>query len=135
MVGDAVAHCFYEDGFAAVLQCHTPSFLRYFANGEDVVSIDADGVDTVAYASAGYAIATILLQGWGGDRIAVVAANEDDGTGASSRYVQGGMKVAFAGCTFAEVARHNTRNDVGILESLDFESVGGASGRVSGSRV
>ena len=128
MVGNAVAHRFNEDGFAAILQCHPPCFFGHFAYGEDVVPIYADGVNTVAYTSASDAIPAVLLQGWCGDCVAVVAADEDHGARACSCYIEGGMEVALAGCTFAEVAGYNPRSDVGVLKSLYFESVSRAGG-------
>lgn len=38
------------------------------------------------------------------------------------------MEIAFAGGAFAEVASYDSCGDVGVLESLQFERVSGASG-------
>lgn len=128
MVRDAVAHRFDEDGFAAVGEGHAAGLLGGFAHGEDVVAVDADGVDAVADASAGDAVASVLLEGWGGDGVAVVAAQEDDGAGAGGGDVEGGVEIAFAGGAFAEVAGYYAPRQVGVLEGLEFESVGCAGG-------
>ena len=128
VVGNAVAHCFNEDGFAAILQCHSPCFFGHFAYSEDIVPIYADGVNTVAYTAASDAITAVLLQGRCRDCVAVVAANEDHGARACSCYIKGGMEVTLAGCTFAEVAGYNPRSDIRVLESLYFKSVGCAGG-------
>ena len=61
MVRDAVGHGFYEDGFPAVLEGHSAGFLCDFADGEDVVAVDADGVDAVADAAAGDTVAAVLF--------------------------------------------------------------------------
>lgn len=124
MVRDAVAHRLDEDGFPAVGEGDAARFLRCFVDGEDVVAVDADGVDAVAYAAAGDAVAAILFQGRGGDGVAVVAADEDDGAGAGGGEVEAGVEVAFAGGAFTEVAGDDTGGGVGVLEGLDFEGVG-----------
>ena len=124
MVRDAVAHRLNEDGFAAVREGDAARFLRCFVDGEDVVAVNADRVDTVAYAAAGDAVAAILFQGWGGDGVAVVAADEDDRAGAGGGDVETGVEVAFAGGAFAEVAGDDAGGGVGVLEGLDFEGVG-----------
>lgn len=125
---DAVAHCFYEDRFAAVFEGHTAGFFCCFADGEDIVAVDADGVDAVANAAAGDAVAAVLFQRWGRDCKAVVAADEDDGAGACGGDVEGGVEIAFAGGTFAEIACYDSGSYVGILKGLKLESVGGAGG-------
>lgn len=61
MVGDAVAHCFDEDGPATVGEGDLACFLCGFVDGEDIVAVDADGVDAVAYAAAGDAVAAVLF--------------------------------------------------------------------------
>ena len=124
VVRDAVAHRLDEDGFPAVGEGDAARFLRCFVDGEDVVAVDADGVDAVAYAAAGNAVAAILFQGWGGDGVAVVAADENDGAGAGGGEVEAGVEIAFAGGAFAEVAGDDTGGGVGVLEGLDFEGVG-----------
>lgn len=124
VVRDAVAHRLDEDGFPAVGEGNAARFLRCFVDGEDVVAVDADGVDAVAYAAAGDAVAAILFQGRGGDGVAVVAADEDNGTGAGGGDVEAGVEVAFAGGAFAEVAGDDAGGEVGVLEGLDFEGVG-----------
>lgn len=115
MVRDAVAHSFNEDGPSAIFQGHSTGFFGHFADGEDVVSVDADCVDAVSDSSAGDAVASILFEGWGRDGVAVVAADEDYGAGSCGCDVEGGMEVAFACGTFAEVAGNDPLWDVGVL--------------------
>lgn len=128
MVRDAVAHRFDQDRFPAVLQRHRPRFPGGFADGEDVVAVDADGVDAVSDPAARDAVAPVLFQGGRRDGVAVVAADEDDGAGAGGGDVEGGVEVALAGGAFAEVAGYDALGEVWVLEGLEFESVGGAGG-------
>ena len=128
MVRDAIAHRFDEDGFAAVFERHPAGFPGDFAHREDVVAVDADGVDAVTDAAAGDAVAAVLLDGCGGDGEAVVATDEDYGAGARGCDVEGGVEVSFAGGTFSEVAGYDSRWDLGVLEGLELECVGGAGG-------
>ena len=128
MVGNAVAHRFDENGFAAILQCHPACFFGHFSYSEDIIPVYPDGVNTVAYTSASDTITAVLLKGRCGDCVAVISADEDHGARACSCYIKGGMEVALAGCTFAEIAGYNSWSDIGVLESLYFESVGCAGG-------
>lgn len=128
MVRDAVAHRFDEDRFSAVFERHATSLLRDFAHSKNIITINANSVDTVSYAAASDAITTVLLDGGGGDGEAVVAADEDDWTGARGGYVEGGVEVTFASGTFAEVAGYNSLGDGGVLKGLEFEGVGCAGG-------
>lgn len=61
MVRDAVAHGFNEDGFAAPGKRHAACLEGDFTHGEDVVPIDAHGVDAVSDTAAGDAVATVLF--------------------------------------------------------------------------
>lgn len=128
MVRDAVAHRFDQDRFPAVLQRHRPRFLGGFADGEDVVAVDTDGVDAVADPAARDTVAPVLFQGGRGDGVAVVAADEHNGAGAGGGDVEGGVEVALAGGAFAEVAGYDALGEVWVLEGLEFECVGGAGG-------
>jgi len=118
VVGNTIAHRFDQDWFSAILECHATGFFGDFANGKDVVAVNADGVDAVAYATAGDAVATVLFDCGGGDCEAVVAADEDYGTGTCGCYVEGGVKVAFAGGAFAEVAGYYSWRSLGVLHVL-----------------
>ena len=69
-----------------------------------------------------------MFEGRGGDGVAVVAAEEDDGAGAGSGDVKGGVEVAFAGGAFAEIAGCDAGGNGGVLEGLEFECVGCAGG-------
>ena len=105
-----------------------PRLKHDFADGEDVVAVDADGVDAVADATARDAVAAVLLQCGRRDGVPVVAAYEDDGAGACGGNVEGGVAVAFAGGAFAKVAGYDSRWEVGVLQGLQFQGVGGAGG-------
>lgn len=128
MVRDTVAHCLDKDGTAAVRERNAACFPHRLVHGEDVVAVDADRVDAVAHAATGDAVAAVLFQCRGGDGVAVVAADEDDGAGASGGDVQAGVKVAFACSALAEVAGYDSGRGVGVLEGLEFQGVGGAGG-------
>lgn len=78
MVGDAVAHGFDQDWFAAAGKGHVARFFRGLSYGEYVVAVYADGVDTVADASAGDAVASVLFQRGGRDCVAIIATDEYD---------------------------------------------------------
>lgn len=54
-------------------------FFGGLADGEYVVAVDADGVDAVADAAAGDAVASVLFQCRGGDCVPVITADEYDG--------------------------------------------------------
>ena len=103
-------------------------FAHGFVDGEDVVAVDSDGVDPIADAAAGDSIATVLFQGRGGDGVAVVAADEDYGTGSGGGNVEPCVEVAFAGSAFAEVASYYAGWGVGVLEGLELQGVGGSGG-------
>ena len=124
MVGNAIAHRFDEDRFAAVLERHSACFFCGFSDGEDVVAVNADSVDAVTDSSACDAVATILLQCGGGDGVAVVSTEENYGAGACGGNVESGMEVSFACSAFAEIAGNNSRSQVGVLKGLKFKSVG-----------
>lgn len=117
-MGDAVAHRFNEDRLSAIFERHATGFLGDFANSKDVVAVNTDGVDAIAYATAGDAVATVLFDCGGGDCEAVVAADQDYGTGTCGCYVEGGVKVAFAGGAFAEVAGYYSWRSLGVLHVL-----------------
>ena len=61
MVRYAITHGFDEDWFSAVREGHFAGDFGYGADGEDVVAVDADGVDAVADAAACDAVAAVLL--------------------------------------------------------------------------
>ena len=87
VMGGAVAHRFDEDGFAAIFECHSAGFFGDFTHGENVIAVDADGVNAVANAAAGDAVAAVLLDCCGGDGEAVVSTDEYYGTRACGCYV------------------------------------------------
>ena len=118
MVGNTVTHRFDEDGAAAVFEGHTSSSGCRLADGEDVVAVDADCVDAVTDSATGDAVAAVLVQGRGGDRVAVIPADEDYGAGSGCGDVEGGVEVSFACGTFAEIAGYYSRFDVWVLEGL-----------------
>lgn len=65
VVRDAVAHGFDEDGLApagvVAGESHLARFARDAPHGEDVVAVYPDGVDAVADAAAGDAVAAVLF--------------------------------------------------------------------------
>lgn len=125
---DAVAHRLNEHWFAAVGERHAARFLRGCTHGEDIVAVNADGVNAVAHATAGDAITAVLLQRWRRDRVSIIAANVDDGAGAGGGNIECSMEISFAGGALAEVAHYYSRREVGVLERLQLESVGCAGG-------
>lgn len=119
-MGDAVAHCLDEDGLAAVREGEFASSDRSFSHGEDVVAVDADGINAVADTSAGYAVATVLFQRWCRDGEAVVPTYEDDGAGAGGGDVERGVEVALGGCSFAKVAGADSVGEGRVELTLQF---------------
>jgi len=129
VVADAVGHDFDEDGLPGSLQCQSASLRCHLLDCEDVVAVDADGMDPVTYASARDAVAAVLLQRRGADGVAVVPTDEDDGAGSRRCNVERGVEVAFAGGTLPEIASHNRLGiRVRVLRVPHFESVCGACG-------
>lgn len=61
MVRDAVAHGFDQDGLPAFKKGHLAGAFCDFADGEDVVAIDTNGVNAIANTSAGDPIAAVLF--------------------------------------------------------------------------
>ena len=111
----AVAHRLDKDRAAPILKGHPASFLGGFADGEDIVSVDADGVDAVAYPATSDPITAVLLQCRCGDRVTIVATDEDHGTRPRCSDVETGVKISFTGRAFAKVARHDPLWHVGVL--------------------
>lgn len=60
------------------------------------------------------------------DRVSVVAADVDDGAGARGGDIERGVEVAFRGGAFTEEAGDYPGWQVRVLESLNFQRVGGA---------
>jgi len=89
-------------------------------NCEDVIAVYTNGIDTIADATTGDTISTVLLEGGCGDCIAIVPTNEDDWTRAGGCYVKSSVEVAFTRCAFSEIACNNSRRNVGILQCLDL---------------
>lgn len=78
-MGDAIAHSFDKDGPSSIFQSHPTGFSGHFVYGENVVAVDADGIDAVSDSPTGDSVAPVLFQGGCGDGIAVVATDEDHG--------------------------------------------------------
>lgn len=104
MVGDAIAHGFNEDGLTSIRERHTAGFLGNFTYSEDIISIDPDGVNTIADTAASNTISPVLLQGGRGYCISVVSADEYYRAGACRSDVERSMEVAFASGTFTKIA-------------------------------
>lgn len=128
VVRDTVAHRFDEDWPAAVRERNAARFPHRLVHGKDVIAVNADRVDAVAHAAAGDTVAAVLVERRGGDGVAVVAADEDDGAGPRGGDVQAGVEVAFAGGALAEVAGYDAGRGIGVLEGLELQGVGGAGG-------
>lgn len=54
-----------------------------------------------------YAVPTVLLRGWCGDGVAIVPAEEDDGTLQGGSEVETGVGIPFTGRPLAKVTDHN----------------------------
>lgn len=94
-MGNAIGHCFDEDGAPAIGERQLARFLGHLEHGPDVVAVDADRVDSVAGAAAGDAVAAVLFQRGGRDGVPVVATDEDYGAGARGGYVEGAVEISF----------------------------------------
>ena len=89
---------------------------------EQVVSVHADGHDSVARAAAGHSVASVLILDVGRYGVAIVAAEEDHGHVEYGRKVHGGVRVALARAAVAEVGDRAQA----VLHAL--VGVGGAHG-------
>lgn len=124
MVRDAVTHRFDQDGFPTAFKRQLSSFLCGCSHRKDVIAVHANSIDTVTDTSTCDTIAAVLFECRGGDGVPVVPADEDDGAGTGCGDVEGGMKVAFASGALAEVTGYDSGGEVGVLEGLEFQSVG-----------
>lgn len=128
-MGDAVGHGFDEDRAIGFGEGAGAGVLGYFADSEDVVAVDADGVDSIADAAGGNAVAFVLLDTGGGNGEAVVAADEEHRAGFGGGDVEGGVEVAFRGGAFAKVTGYDAAVGVfgtGCHAVFQLERVGGA---------
>src|SRR5271154_6701010 len=62
VMADSVAHRFNQYGPPTALKRHLPRFRRCLSNGKNIISIDADSVDSIANSATSDAISLVLLQ-------------------------------------------------------------------------
>ena len=120
---DTVAHRFNKDWLSTILERHSPGFFSHFPYSEDVITVNADGIDAVTYTATSDAVAAVLLDGRGGDGEAVIPAEEDHRAGARSCYIESGVEITFASGTFAKVAGYDSGYNLRILEALELQCV------------
>lgn len=80
-----------------------------------MVSISPNSVETVTGSFAGDTVSAVLFGSGSADGVAVIAAEEDDGTVEGGGEVEGGVGVAFGRRAVAEVADY----DPSVLRSLE----------------
>ena len=98
---------------------------------EQVVSVHADGHDSVARAAAGHSVASVLILDVGRYGVAIVAAEEDHGHVEHGREIHGGVRVTLAGRSFTEIRdRHQA-----ILFSLECVGRADCLRQLSGQRA
>jgi len=86
-------------------------------NSEEIVTIDADGVDAVAESASSDTVTAVLILGGGRDGVTVVTAEEHDRSLKGSGEVQTGVEITFGGSTLTEEA-NNDLVRLGLLKSI-----------------
>lgn len=125
MVAYAVSHHLNEDGLAAVEEGEAARFFCGASDREDVVAVDAEGCDAQTCSAGSDAIATVLVGGGRRDGIAIIAADKYARDLTRCGDVEGGVEIAFAGCSFAEIADYDALGLVRVVHVLQLECVGG----------
>jgi hypothetical protein len=120
MMTTPICHCL-NDHWSVVFQCSGPGSCGGIVHSEEVISVHADGGQSICNAACCNAIAFILLSNRRTNRVPIVATEEDDRTFQRGSHIQCNVEVTLTGSSLTEVTHHHVRT-AGTLERISASS-------------